>query len=94
MNVVSNTSPITNLALIGRLELLEQMYGSVTIPEVWILTDRQRGRICRAPNRLPASWLHVRPVTNQALVQSLRQDLDAGEAAAIAMAVETTADLC
>ena len=36
MNVVSNTSPLTNLALIGRLDLLAQLYGSLTIPDaVW-----------------------------------------------------------
>lgn len=52
MNVVSNTSPITNLALSGRLELLEQMYGSVTIPEeVWHELV-VKGRICRAHNGL------------------------------------------
>ena len=94
MNVVSNTSPITNLALIGRLELLEQMYGSVTIPEEVRHELVVKGAHLPSAQQIArASWLHARPVTNQALVQSLRQDLDAGEAAAIAMAVETSADL-
>jgi predicted nucleic acid-binding protein len=36
MHVVSNTSPLSNLAVIGRLELLRKRYGCVTIPaEVW-----------------------------------------------------------
>jgi uncharacterized protein len=32
MIVVSNTSPLSNLAAIGRLELLQQLYGKVLIP--------------------------------------------------------------
>jgi len=32
MRVVSNTSPICNLAIIGRLELLPRRYGGVSIP--------------------------------------------------------------
>jgi len=31
--VVSNTSPITNLAAIGRLDLLHQIYREVVVPE-------------------------------------------------------------
>ncbi|MGH7598659.1 MAG: hypothetical protein ACREOI_20080 [bacterium] len=33
MIVVSNTSPIINLASIGRLNLLQQLYGKVAIPK-------------------------------------------------------------
>ena len=32
MKVVSNTSPIINLACIGQLNLLHQLYGEVIIP--------------------------------------------------------------
>jgi len=32
MRVVSNTSPISNLAIIGRLDLLKRRYGVVRIP--------------------------------------------------------------
>ena len=34
MIVVSNTSPLTNLAAIGHFELLGLLYGQVNIPEV------------------------------------------------------------
>jgi len=30
--VVSDTSPITNLASVGHLELLQQLYGQIVIP--------------------------------------------------------------
>jgi uncharacterized protein len=34
--VVSNTSPIMNLAVVGQVHALEQRYGKVYIPEaVW-----------------------------------------------------------
>lgn len=33
MRVVSNTSPISNLATIGRLELLREQYGSIAVPD-------------------------------------------------------------
>jgi hypothetical protein len=36
MKVVSNTSPLINLAWIGQLELLHTLYGEIHIPEaVW-----------------------------------------------------------
>lgn len=40
-----------------------------------------------------ASWIETKAVSNQDLVRALRQDLDAGEAEAIALAVETDAPL-
>ena len=33
MIVVSNTSPIINLAAIGQLELLQHLYGTIAIPQ-------------------------------------------------------------
>ena len=36
MSIVSNSSPLVSLARIGRLDLLSQLYGELTIPEaVW-----------------------------------------------------------
>ena len=40
-----------------------------------------------------AAWIKMRSVTNSQLVQALEQDLDAGEAGAIALALETEAEL-
>jgi len=33
MRVVSNTSPIINLANVGQLDLLNQLYGDIIIPQ-------------------------------------------------------------
>ena len=36
MSIVSNASPLINLARIGQLDLLRQLYGELLIPEaVW-----------------------------------------------------------
>ena len=36
MSVVSNASPLINIACIGKLDLLSQLYGELFIPEaVW-----------------------------------------------------------
>jgi predicted nucleic acid-binding protein len=36
MSVVSNASPLINLALIGQLDMLRQLYGELVIPDaVW-----------------------------------------------------------
>jgi uncharacterized protein len=32
MTIVSNTSPISNLAQIGQLNLVQQLYGTILIP--------------------------------------------------------------
>ena len=40
-----------------------------------------------------ASWVNKQSVKNSELVKALRQELDAGEAEAIALALETRAEL-
>ena len=39
-----------------------------------------------------ASWVHMQLVSNRELVRALRHELDAGEAEAIALAIETGAE--
>ena len=94
MIVVSNTSPLTNLAAVGQLDLLPPLYQRVVIPtavhrELAAVSAGQPGFV--AVDTLP--WIEVRAVKNQALVQALRLELDEGEAEAIALALEVSADL-
>jgi uncharacterized protein len=94
--VVSDTSVITNLAAIGHLQLLSQLYEEVTIPQ----------RVYRelvdidppVPGTLEiqtASWVQVKQVINRQFVESLQAKvrLDPGESEAIALALELKADL-
>lgn len=92
MIVVSNTSPISNLAAIGRLDLLQQLYGNVIIPpavyqELIDSGDTDAGTL--AVQTL--DWIQTQSVTNISLVQSLSLNLDEGEAEAIALAFELKA---
>jgi uncharacterized protein len=95
MPVISNTSPILNLAIVGQLTLLRQQFGSVHIPvavfeELKIDEDRPGSLLIRAA--IDAGWIQVQAVSNVPLVQLLMQTLDRGEAEAIALALELQAD--
>lgn len=92
--IVSNTSPIINLACIGRLDWLPALYGEIIIPpavfyEIAVAAPNAPG----ASEVRAASWIRQHPVGNSALVASLRLTLDPGEAEAIACAMELKAEL-
>jgi predicted nucleic acid-binding protein len=94
MIVVSDTSPIVNLATIGRLDLLRQLFGRVVIPqsvyeEIAVAGAGQPG----AAEVRQFDWIETKQVANRTAVASLQLELDDGEAEAIALAVEIEADL-
>lgn len=92
--VVSNTSPLPNLALIERLDLLEAQFETVTITEqVW--AELVAGEEGVAALRTLRSWgfLDVQSLDDDDLFVELARELDAGEAAAITYAIEHDADL-
>ncbi|NJN66941.1 MAG: DUF3368 domain-containing protein [Chloroflexaceae bacterium] len=94
MIVVSNTSPITNLAAIGHLDILPKIYGRILIPQAVyqeIVIDGQ-GKPGAFQVRTE-SWVENQQVANVALVQWLEQALNKGESEAIALAQELPADL-
>jgi predicted nucleic acid-binding protein len=92
--VVSNTSPIINLAAVGHLNLLQQLYNEITIPEavyreIVIVGAGQAG----SHEVQTASWINTRTVSNQTGITLMEIELDRGEAEAIALAAELSADL-
>ena len=94
MIVVSNTSPIINLAAVGHLGLLLQLYRQIRIPEavykeIVIAGAGQPG----ADEVHTADWIKMGKVTNESFVRLLEIELDAGEAEALALALELKADL-
>ncbi|GCL40215.1 hypothetical protein SR1949_53490 [Sphaerospermopsis reniformis] len=93
MMIVSNTSPISNLAAIGQLTLLQQLYGNLFIPPRVYQEIVACG--CTDPGTLAlqtVDWIQVISVTNVDLVDTLQKILDPGEAEAIALTVELNAD--
>jgi predicted nucleic acid-binding protein len=94
MIVVSNTSPLTNLAAIGQFDLLHLLYGQVYMARgVWEELNAEGKRWPGCEEVANADWIERQTVKNQALVTALRRDLDRGEAETIALALELEADL-
>ena len=94
MSVVSNASPLINLTRIGKLDLLRKLYGELVIPEaVWQEVVVAGGGQPGADEVKAATWVKLRAITNEQLVKALQQELDAGEAEAIALALEVGAEL-
>jgi len=92
--VVSNTSPITNLAAVEQLDLLRQLYGTVLIPQaVYGELIAGGGGQPGAREVQTLEWIETRAVTDHALVTALQIELDNGEAEAIALTKELAADL-
>jgi uncharacterized protein len=92
VKIVSNTSPISNLAKVGQLELIQQLYGMILIPTAVyeeLLDERAGETVITAVQS--AIWLGIQPVQNQELVSELRNRVNLGEAEAIALAVEVEA---
>ena len=93
MIIVSNTSPITNLSAIGKIQLLEQLYGEIIISSAVFQELTQWGdSIPGAKEVKTYDWIIVKPVNNISLVQSLKNKLDEGESSVIALALELNAD--
>ena len=94
MIVVSNSSPLVSLCAIGRLELLRNLYGTISIPRAvhYEVAVQGSGRPGAAEVQT-FDWITSRDVGNPNLATALQGKLDHGEAEAIALALELQADL-
>ena len=97
MIVVSDTSPITNLAAIGQLVLLQELYSTIVIPlavyNEMVVVDKV---VPGAVEVQTLAWIQTQAVANaQSVVdvQSNQDNIDSGEAEAIILALELKADL-
>ena len=94
MIVVSNTSPITNLAAIGQLELLHKLFGRIVTPGAVVSELNAGGVLWPGATELTrARWIRVENVTDRFLVDALRLELDHGEAETIVLALQRKAGL-
>ena len=94
MIVVSNTSPLTNLAAIDHFGLFQKLFGEIQIAEgVWreLNAGGRRHPGSREVDRAP--WVRRHTVGNQTLVTALRRDLDLGEAETLVLSLELRANL-
>ncbi len=91
MPVVSNTSPIWNLASIERLELLRDQFLDIRIPyDVWqeLQAGGEHPEVARIQHAIDSHWITVESLTTSYIQQSLMLEIDRGEAAAIALALD------
>lgn len=91
MIVVSDTSPINYLVLIGEIDLLSQLFGQILIPQA-VLDELQRDGTPEAVK----DWIYSNP--NWLEIQNAKMidqtiTLGAGEREAISLAKEINADL-
>lgn len=94
MIVVADSGPLIHLSLIGSLGLLPDLYGQILIP------DLVYDEVVNSGEGLPgsrevagASWIAVEKHDPKSdLFRLLRGDLDAGEAAAICLAIDRHAE--
>lgn len=94
MIAVSDTSILINFAWLGELEMLRVLYEELLIPTAVWVEAVEKGKDKPGSTEISnATWIKRHSVKNIDLVQALRQDLDAGESEAIALALETQADL-
>ncbi len=94
MIIVSDTTAISSLHKIQQLHLLQSIFGVVIIPQqvfdelkFFELKDLSFNWSEKYP------WIKTETVTDNTLLDSLSENLDEGEAAAIALTIELHADL-
>lgn len=95
MPVVSNTSPILNLAIIGEISLLREQFGEILIPRAVLEELRVQDNLPGSQgvrDAINAGWIKIEAVKQGALVRAMQRDLDKGEAEAIALAIEVNAE--
>ncbi|MEO8148582.1 MAG: DUF3368 domain-containing protein [Bacteroidia bacterium] len=94
MIVVSDTSPVSNLLLIDKLQILHKIFDEIIIPaavdrEVKFL--KKLGRDISSYEN--AEWIIAKQLSDYSQFETLKLKLDIGEAEAIALALEVSCDL-
>ncbi|MCW5970661.1 MAG: hypothetical protein KIT57_19340 [Blastocatellales bacterium] len=92
MIIVSDTTPINYLVLIGHVDVLESLFGRIVIPKAVFDECRHTGtpEVVRNWISLAPAWLEVKDAS-PSVVASIKK-LGTGENETIALAVETGAD--
>jgi hypothetical protein len=95
--VVSDTSPITNLAAINQLNLLQRLYTHLVIPTaVYNEMVRVDKLVPGAVEVQTLPWIQTQAIAASQQVKMLQEseeNIDLGEAEAIILALELKADL-
>ena len=94
MIIVSDTTPLIGLASIGRLDLLQELFGEVYIPlavfDEAVTFGRENSKAKQLVSN--ANWIHVVEVKDRLAVNVLLDEMDVGEVETIVLASEMNAD--
>lgn len=92
MIIVSDTTPLSELSKVGKLDLLHAVFGKVIIPQQ-VYEELTTGNHPAVLAVKSASWLEIRSISNIQLIEQLQLEtaLDLGECSAIILAEELKA---
>jgi uncharacterized protein len=94
MIIISDTSPVSNLILIERLDILQKLFTEIIIPTAVDSEIRALKKFGKDLSEYEtAEWIKIVTPTNLQKVHNLQINLDEGEAQAIALALEMNCDL-
>lgn len=96
MLAVSNTSPISNLAFIGHLDLLKLQFGTLWIPDAVaaeLAVHPDPVALASIQKAIRDQWIKTAALQTSTLLSLLLSSLHRGEAEAIALASDLKADI-
>lgn len=91
--IISNTTPLSCLLKIGKSDLLQELYETLTIPPEVAHELDEAGSIHEGWRRELSFVQTSAAITDAAVMTLLAAEVDAGEAAAIALSQQVNADL-
>lgn len=92
MRVISNTSPLIALAKLDKLNLLEQIFGKVLIPQL-VCNELERGCFYQEVTQFKSACDSFIEVVNVENHQAFKRNLDLGECEVLSLALERQADI-
>jgi len=90
--VIADSSVVLNLAIIGKLDLLKTFFGKVLIPgsvyKETVINGKGKPGADEIEQAVKNKWIEIVEVGESALTKLLEKDLDKGESACIAYAID------
>lgn len=87
--IISNTTPLINFAEIGRMDLLEALFGPLVIPPAVVSELADKSALFTRAAQVPAlGCISMRPPVDRLLVKSLASRVHPGEAECLVLAME------
>lgn len=91
MRVIANTTPIISLASIGRLDILEKLFGTITVAQT-VYNEIKAKQNYGFHEIDKAAFIDVQEIKGHLYRDFLLTELDLGEAETIILAKELSAD--